>query len=226
MKLLVIIPAYNEQDCIVETVKELQTAVPEVDFLVINDGSSDATGALCRQEGFNYLDLPVNIGLAAGFQAGMKYAQREGYTCALQFDADGQHCPEFIMPMAHAMEQENADIVIGSRFVSEKKNASMRMAGSSLISFLIKVTTGTKLYDPTSGMRMYGIRAIDEFVKRPDFGPEPDTLAYLIRKGFKVVEVQADMRERETGESYLSFSKSIMYMMRACVSILLVQWLR
>lgn len=226
MKLLAIIPAFNEQDCIVETVKELQSAAPDVDFLVINDGSSDATGALCRREGFNYLDLPVNIGLAAGFQAGMKYAQRHGYECAVQFDADGQHRPEYIIPMARAMEAENADIVIGSRFVSEKKNASMRMAGSTLISFLIKLTTGTKLYDPTSGMRLYGVRAIDEFVKRPDFGPEPDTLAYLIRKGFKVVEVQAEMRDRATGESYLSFSKSIMYMMRSCVSILLVQWLR
>lgn len=226
MKLLAIIPAYNEQDCIVGTVRELQRVAPAVDILVINDGSTDGTGALCRREGFNFLDLPVNVGLSAGFQAGMKYADRCGYDCAIQFDADGQHRPEYIQPMLDAMTEANADIVIGSRFVSKKKRASARMAGSTLISFLIKITTGKKIFDPTSGMRMYNRRAMDEFVKRSDFGPEPDTLAYLMRKGFKVVEVQAEMRDRETGESYLSFSKSIAYMARSFVSILIVQWLR
>ena len=124
------------------------------------------------------------------------------------------------------MEQSGADIFIGSRFVTKKKDVSARMAGSALISFLIRLTTGKRLSDPTSGMRMYNRRAMAEFVKRYDFGPEPDTLANLIRKGFKVVEVQVEMRDRETGESYLSFSKSIMYMARAFVSILIVQWLR
>lgn len=226
MKLLAIIPAYNEQDSIVETVTELQRVAPFLDILVVNDGSTDKTGDICRQEGFNFLDLPVNVGLSAGFQAGMKYAYRHNYDCAIQFDADGQHRPEYIQSMSTAMADADADIVIGSRFVSEKKDASARMAGSTLISFLIKLTTGKKLSDPTSGMRMYNRRAIAEFVEKSDFGPEPDTLAYLIRKGFEVVEVQVDMREREAGESYLSFSKSIMYMARAVVSILIVQWLR
>lgn len=226
MKLLAIIPAYNEQDCIVGTVRELKRVAPGVDILVVNDGSTDKTGDICRKERLDFLDLPVNVGLSAGFQAGMKYADRRGYDCALQFDADGQHRPEYIQPMLDAMVETDADIVIGSRFVSQKKGASARMVGSALISFLIKLTTGKRLNDPTSGMRMYNKRAIAEFVKRSDFGPEPDTLAFLIRKGFKVVEVQAEMRERETGESYLSFSKSIMYMARAFVSIMIVQWLR
>lgn len=226
MKLLAIIPAYNEQDCIVETIRELDRVAPDVDILVINDGSTDGTGDLCRREGYNFLDLPVNVGLSSGFQAGMKYADRQGYDCAIQFDADGQHRPEYIKPLLEAMEQSGADIVIGSRFVTKKKDVSARMAGSTLISFLIRLTTGKRLSDPTSGMRMYNRRAMAEFVKRYDFGPEPDTLANLIRKGFKVVEVQVEMRERETGESYLSFSKSIMYMARAFVSILIVQWLR
>ena len=226
MKLLAIIPAYNEQDCIVETIRELDRVAPDVDILVINDGSTDGTGDLCRREGYNFLDLPVNVGLSSGFQAGMKYADRQGDDCAIQFDADGQHRPEYIKPLLEAMEQSGADIVIGSRFVTKKKDVSARMAGSALISFLIRLTTGKRLSDPTSGMRMYNRRAMAEFVKRYDFGPEPDTLANLIRKGFKVVEVQVEMRERETGESYLSFSKSIMYMARAFVSILIVQWLR
>lgn len=226
MKLLAVIPAYNEQDCIVETVEELRRVAPFADVLVINDGSTDQTGILCRREHYNFLDLPINVGLSAGFQAGMRYAQHHGYDYVLQFDADGQHRPEYVKPMLDAMEQTDADIVIGSRFVSKRKTASARMAGSALISALIKLTTGKKLMDPTSGMRMYNQRAMDEFVKRFDFGPEPDTLAYLIRKGFKVIEVQVEMRDRETGESYLSFSKSVMYMARAFVSILIVQWLR
>lgn len=226
MKLLAIIPAYNEQDSIVDAVTGLQRLAPFLDILVINDGSTDKTGDICREAGFNFLDLPVNVGLSAGFQAGMKYAYRHDYDCALQFDADGQHCPEYIQPMLDVMRETGADIVIGSRFISEKKNVSARMAGSLLISFLIKLTTGKRIDDPTSGMRMYNRRAIAEFVERFDFGPEPDALAFLVRKGFEVVEVQVGMREREAGESYLSFSRSIMYMARAVVSILIVQWLR
>ena len=118
MKLLAIIPAYNEQDCIVETIRELDRVAPDVDILVINDGSTDGTGDLCRREGYNFLDLPVNVGLSSGFQAGMKYADRQGYDCAIQFDADGQHRPENIKPLLEAMEQSGAEIVIGSRVVT------------------------------------------------------------------------------------------------------------
>ena len=226
MKLLVIIPAYNEQDCIVETVTELRHAVPQLDYIVVNDGSKDNTKQLCLDHGFNLLDLPVNIGLTGAFQAGMKYALHNGYDAAVQFDADGQHVPTCIEKLAEEMQRSNADIVIGSRFVTKKKSASMRMIGSRMISGIIKITTGASIYDPTSGMRMYNRPMIECFSSKPDFGPEPDSIAYLARRGATIREVQVDMRERQAGESYLTFTRSIEYMMRTCISILFVQWFR
>lgn len=226
MKLLVIIPAYNEQDCIVETVSELRRTIPGVDYVVVNDGSKDDTKQLCLEHGFNLIDLPVNIGLTGGFQAGMKYALRNGYDAAVQFDADGQHVPSYIEALAAEMERSNADIVIGSRFVTEKKSASLRMIGSRLIAAITKITTGASISDPTSGLRMYNRAMIEAFSSKSDFGPEPDSIAYLARKGAKIREVQVSMRERQAGESYLTFTRSIEYMMRTCISILFVQWFR
>ena len=226
MRTLAIIPAYTEEGSIVDTVRELIRVAPEVDYVVVNDGSSDATREVCLRHGFNMLDLPVNLGLAAGFQTGMKYALRSGYDCALQFDGDGQHDPKCIAPMVEEMESSGVDIVIGSRFVTEKKRASARMTGSVIISAMVRLTTGVKLYDPTSGMRLYGRSMIERFSKEKDFSPEPDTVAYLIRCGARVSETQVSMRERTSGESYLSFTKSIVYMLRTCISILFVQWFR
>lgn len=226
MKLLVIIPAYNEQDCIVETVSELRRTIPGVDYVVVNDGSKDDTKKLCLEHEFNLIDLPVNIGLTGGFQAGMKYALRNGYDAAVQFDADGQHVPSYIEALATEMERSNADIVIGSRFVTEKKPASLRMIGSRLISAITKITTGASISDPTSGLRMYNRAMIEVFSSKSDFGPEPDSIAYLARKGAKIREVQVSMRERQAGESYLTLTRSVEYMMRTCISILFVQWFR
>lgn len=226
MRLLVIIPAYNEQDCIVDTIMELKQHAPQFDYVVVNDGSKDNTKELCVRHNFNLLDLPVNIGLTGGFQAGMKYALRNNYDAAIQFDADGQHIPSYIQKLAIKMEQDDADIVIGSRFVTERKPKSLRMLGSSLISFVMKATTGVALSDPTSGMRLYNRKMIKCFSAKPDFGPEPDSLAYLMRKGARVAEVQVEMRDRQAGESYLTLSRSIDYMMRTFVSILFVQWFR
>ena len=119
-KVLLIIPAYNEEANIQMVVEELRDHYPELDYVVVNDGSSDRTAQICRERGFNLLDLPVNLGLAGCFQTGMKYAYQEGYSYAIQFDGDGQHRPEFIGPMKEKMEQ-GFDIVIGSRFIYGKK---------------------------------------------------------------------------------------------------------
>ncbi|NHM13849.1 glycosyltransferase family 2 protein [Xiamenia xianingshaonis] len=226
MKTLAIIPAYNEEESIVATVEELKAVAAAVDYVVVNDGSRDATLARCREKGYNVLNLPVNVGLTAGFQAGMKYALEHGYDYAAQFDADGQHRPEYLEALVAEAERSGADIVIGSRFVTEKKPVSARMTGSALISGIVKATTGKKINDPTSGMRLYNRAMIERYAYESDFGPEPDTVAYLVRQGAKVSEVQVSMREREAGESYLSFSKSISYMARTCLSILFLQWFR
>ena len=175
MRVLAIIPAYNEEECLSSTVSELRSQCPEIDYLVVNDGSRDKTASIIREEGLHGVNLPVNTGLTSAFRTGMKYAYRHGYDAAIQFDADGQHVPTFVR---------------------------------------------------TSGMRMYGRSMIKLFATGFDVAPEPDTVAWAIRKGNKVVEIPAQMRERQGGESYLKLSNVIKYMSRTCLSILLFQWLR
>ena len=226
MKLLIVIPAYNEAENILPVMEELQRTVPQYDYVVVNDGSSDRTAALCREHGYHLLDLPVNLGLTGAFQTGMRYAFEHGYDAAVQLDADGQHDPKYLPEMLRTMEETGADLVIASRFVTEKKPRSMRMLGSNLISFAIRITTGQKLTDPTSGMRLYGRKVLEKMAYDINYRPEPDTVAFLIRSGAKVVEIQVTMRERTAGESYLSFGKSIRYMVQMFMNILLIQWVR
>ena len=224
-KLLIVIPAYNEEGNIVHVVNELVAHYPQYDYVVVNDGSRDHTAALCRQNGFRLIDLPVNLGLAGAFQTGLRYAAENGYDCALQFDADGQHKPEYIQPMLDELES-GADIVIGSRFLTVKKPKSLRMLGSYLISWAIRLTTGQAICDPTSGMRMFNRRMVEEFALNLNYGPEPDTISYLIKNGAVVREIQVQMGERLTGTSYLNFTRSIQYMLKMGLSILLIQWFR
>ena len=167
----------------------------------------------------------MNLGLAGAFQTGLRYAAENGYDCALQFDADGQHKPEYIQPMLDELES-GADIVIGSRFLTVKKPKSLRMLGSYLISWAIRLTTGQAICDPTSGMRMFNRRMVEEFALNLNYGPEPDTISYLIKNGAVVREIQVQMGERLTGTSYLNFTRSIQYMLKMGLSILLIQWFR
>lgn len=225
-KTLIIVPAYNEEENIVRVVQNLQENYGKYDYVVINDGSKDNTAKLCRTQGYNLIDLPVNLGLAGAFQTGMKYALYRGYDYAVQYDGDGQHNPEYIEGMLEMAEQENLDIVIGSRFVTEEKPFTARMIGNRVITACIRITTGKKIGDPTSGMRMFNARMIKKLATTMNYGPEPDTVAYLIRCGAKVSEYQVTMNERIAGESYLNWSRSIKYMFHMCSSILVVQWFR
>ena len=222
MKCLLIIPAYNEQDSIVRVIENLKNNFPQYDYVIINDGSADSTPEICRAKGYELIDLPVNLGLAGAFQTGLKYAYQKGYDYAIQFDADGQHLPQYIGPMLDKM-QEGYDIIIGSRFVNEKKPKSLRMLGSNMISIAMRITTGRKVNDPTSGMRMFNKKMIEEFALNMNYGPEPDTVSYLLKQGATIAEVQVQMEERIAGTSYLTLGRSIMYMMRMLISILLIQ---
>ena len=224
-KLLIVIPAHNEEASIVPVVRDLIDNYPQYDYVVVNDGSRDKTAALCRQNGFHLIDLPVNLGLAGAFQTGLRYAAEHGYDCAMQLDADGQHKPEYIAEMLAALEEGN-DIVIGSRFLTVKKPKTLRMAGSYIISWSIRLTTGRAICDPTSGMRMFNRAMVQEFAENLNYGPEPDTISYLIKNGAKVREVQVKMGERTAGQSYLTFWRSVQYMVKMSVSILLIQWFR
>jgi glycosyltransferase involved in cell wall biosynthesis len=222
MKLLLIIPAYNEEDNIVGVVESIVRDYPEFDYVVINDGSTDHTSRRCHKNQFNIVDLPVNLGLAGAFQTGLRYAYSHGYDCAIQFDADGQHKPEYIKLMLSELEK-GYDVVIGSRFVEQKKPCSLRMMGSFLISGAIKLTTGKKIYDPTSGMRMLNKEMIKEFAMNLNYGPEPDTISYLLKQGARISEVQVQMQDRVNGTSYLTITKSALYMLRMLLSILIIQ---
>ena len=217
-----IIPAYNEEDNIVNVVNTIKEKYPEYDYVVINDGSKDHTSRRCHRNGFEIIDLPTNIGLAGAFQAGLKYAYDRGYDCALQFDADGQHKPEYIASMLDKLS-EGYDIVIGSRFVNKRKEKTLRMLGARILTVAIKLTTGKRISDPTSGMRMFNRNMIKEFAVNVNYGPEPDTISYLLKNGASIAEVQVEMDERTSGDSYLNMSKSAMYMFRMLVSILFIQ---
>lgn len=221
-KTLIIIPAYNEEESIIDVIENLRCQYSQYDYVIVNDGSQDKTSQLCHERGYNIIDLPINLGLTGAFQTGLKYARKKGYDYAIQFDADGQHLPEYIDPMMKKM-QEGYDIVIGSRFIDKKKEKNLRMLGSNLISTAIKLTTGVNIKDPTSGMRMFNRTLIDEFAQNINYEPEPDTISFLIKQGVKVGEVQVEMRERLAGESYLNLTRSITYMVKTLVSIIILQ---
>ena len=223
--ILVIIPAFNEEMNITFVAENLIRNHPDLDYVIVNDGSQDRTAEICRRHSYHMLDLPVNLGLAGAFQAGMRYACEKGYRYAVQFDGDGQHRAEYIVPMREKMD-EGYDIVIASRFVTEKKPHSLRMIGSRLIAAAIFLTTGQKINDPTSGMRMYNEKMIRIFAKKINYAPEPDTLSLLMRHGAKTAEIQAVMDLRTAGVSYLTPFVAVSYMVRTLISILFIQRFR
>ena len=227
MKVLIIIPAYNEAQNIENVVENLRNNYSMFDYVVINDGSQDETAKICRENNYNLLDLPINLGLAGAFQTGMKYAFYHDYDYAIQYDGDGQHNPEYIVDMLKKMQETDADIVIGSRFKTQKKPFTLRMIGSQVLTYAIKLTTGGKyIGDVTSGMRLFNKRMIKRFGYNMHYSPEPDTLAYLLNCGARIEEVQVYMNEREAGESYLIGFMSVRYMIQMLFSILLFQWVR
>ncbi len=226
MKMLIIIPAYNEAENIERVVSNLEGNYPQWDYIVVNDGSKDNTAEICKKNHYPLLDLPINLGLAGAFQAGIRYAYQNGYAAALQFDGDGQHDPVYIADMIEKMERERLDIVIGSRFCEAKKPRTLRMLGSTLITQAIRLTTGKKVADPTSGMRLFNRKVLKTFAGSINFAPEPDTISYLLHCGASISEVPVEMHERVAGTSYLNMGRSIRYMLNMFVSILFVQCFR
>ena len=222
MKTLVVIPAYNEALNIEKTVHDLEVNAPEVDYVVVNDGSKDNTLEVLKKNDFNYIDGFCNLGLFGAVQTGFKLAIKENYDIVIQFDGDGQHSAKYIAPLVKEIEKGN-NIVIGSRFVDEKKPFTARMMGSRLIAGAIKLMTGKTITDPTSGFRAYGKACIKDYALDMNNPPEPDTLVYMYRKNRKIKEIQVQMSEREFGESYLNLVNTIKYMSRMMVSIFLIQ---
>lgn len=222
MKTLVVIPAYNEALNIEKTVHDLEINAPDVDYVVVNDGSKDNTLEVLKKNHFNYIDGFCNLGLFGAVQTGFKLALKEDYDVVIQFDGDGQHSAKYIEPLVKEIENGNS-IVIGSRFVDEKKPFTARMIGSRFITGAIKLVTGKTITDPTSGFRAYDRACIKDYALEMNNPPEPDTLVYMLRKQRKIKEIQVQMSEREFGESYLNLVNTIKYMSRMMVSIFLIQ---
>lgn len=222
MKTIVIIPAYNEELNIEKTIEDVKKNAPYVDYIVINDGSRDDTLSILEKHHYSYINGVCNLGLFGAVQTGFRFAIENHYDCAIQFDGDGQHSAKYIRYMLDEIQNGN-DIVIGSRFVTDKKPFTIRMIGSRLISIAIRLVTGKIITDPTSGFRAYSRNCIFDYAMDSNNPPEPDTLVYMLRKGKKIKEIQVNMKEREFGESYLNLSNSIRYMLRMLISIFLIQ---
>lgn len=225
MKTLLIIPTYNEEKNIENTIQRiLELHNPDIDYIVINDGSTDNTLEILNNNHFNYLDLPTNLGIGGAVQTGYKYSLYKNYDIAIQFDGDGQHNVEYINQLIREIEAGN-DLVIGSRFLdnlSGFKSTKTRRLGIKLLSNLIKLCTGKRITDPTSGFRACNRKIIQMFsMNYPYDYPEPDTIVKVIKKDFKVKEIPVIMNEREQGKSSINTLKSIYYMIKVSLSIII-----
>jgi len=225
-QVLIIIPAFNEEDNIAKTIMHLLEHMPDAEYIVVNDGSTDATSKICHQKGYPCIDLPINVGLSHAIKCGMVYAYRNGYRYAVQFDADGQHDASYIVPLAQMAQQEDCDIVIGSRFLNKKMPFTMRMMGSRMIIGLIRLVSGQRLCDPTSGLRIYNEKMIRLFATMSNMNPEPDTVSFLIKCGAKVREIPVEMHDRVAGKSMFSVISSMEYMTKMIFALCFVQMFR
>lgn len=223
MKKLIIIPAYNESENIKNTVEDIINNAPDFDYVVINDCSTDNTAEICEKNGFNYINLPVNLGIGGAVQTGYRYANDHGYDIAVQVDGDGQHDVAFLKKMAQILEDENLDMVIGSRFIEKEgfQSSFMRRIGIVYFTWLIKFVTGEKITDSTSGLRMVGRNVIELFAKEyPKDYPEPETTVAILQRGMKVKEIPVIMRARQGGQSSIRLQKSVYYMIKVTLAIL------
>ena len=224
MKKLIIIPAYNESESIYNTIKDIEQEATDFDYVIINDCSTDNTRQICIDNHFHYIDLPINQGIGGAVQTGYLYAYENGYDIAVQVDGDGQHNAAFLKKMAQVLTENKADMVIGSRFIEKKgfQSSVTRRIGIRYFTCLIKLMTGKKIADPTSGLRMIGRDVIEIFAKLyPMDYPEPESVVDILCKGKRVVEVPVLMRERQGGTSSIRMGKSVYYMIKVSLAIIL-----
>ncbi len=227
MKVLLIIPAYNEEENIEKTVKKIENYNKDVDYIVINDGSKDNTYKILDEKNIKHIDLVHNLGIGGAVQTGYKYAYENNYDIAIQFDGDGQHDINCIDKIIDPLVNEKVDMCIGTRYLdkssSKFQSTFIRRLGSNIISIFIKLFTRTKITDPTSGFRAVNRNVIEEFAKNyPTEYPEPESTVSLLVKKYKVKEVPVNMNEREGGDSSLTlnFWKPVDYMIKVILAII------
>lgn len=223
LKVLVVIPAYNEKDNIKNVVNSIIDR--GYDYVVVNDGSSDNTAEICEENNFNYLNLKENLGIGGAVQAGHKYAYANGYDIDIQFDGDGQHDADYIDLLVNQIEK-GSDLAIGSRFLEPTtgfKSTFMRRVGIKWLCGSIRLASGLKVTDPTSGFRATGPKALKLFCKDyPADYPEPESIVAAKKARLCVSEVQVVMHERQGGTSSINPLASIYYMVKVTLAVFLV----
>ncbi|HEP2896588.1 TPA: glycosyltransferase family 2 protein [Streptococcus pyogenes] len=226
MKKLIIIPAYNESSNIVNTIRTIESDAPDFDYIIIDDCSTDNTLAICQKQGFNVISLPINLGIGGAVQTGYRYAQRCGYDVAVQVDGDGQHNPCYLEKMVEVLVQSSVNMVIGSRFITKEgfQSSFARRIGIKYFTWLIALLTGKKITDATSGLRLIDRSLIERFANHyPDDYPEPETVVDVLVSHFKVKEIPVVMNKRQGGVSSISLTKSVYYMIKVTLAILVVR---
>ncbi len=222
-KILIIIPAYNESQNIEKVVDNITNNYPQYDYLIINDCSTDNTEEILKKREYNYITLPVNLGIGGGVQSGYIYAVQNDYDIAVQLDGDGQHDPAYIEKLVCPILEGKTDIAIGSRFINKEgfQTSFMRRMGISIIKFVIKICCGVDVTDTTSGFRASNKQATSFFSQHyaNDY-PEPEAIVEASLNGFKISEVPVVMRERAGGVSSINAKRSIYYMIKVSLALI------
>ncbi|KAF6634918.1 glycosyltransferase family 2 protein [Paenibacillus sp. EKM208P] len=225
MKILLIIPAYNEEDNIANLISSINKVnIANLEILVVNDCSLDKTHLICSNLQVNVINLPCNLGIGGAVQTGYKFAYKNDYDIAIQVDGDGQHKPEYIEQLIQPIIERNVDLVIGSRYIQKEgfQSTLLRRIGINYFSKLLFTLTGQLITDPTSGFRACNKRVIEIFSKRyPVDYPEPESIMYLKRNLFTIEEIPVVMKSRESGTSSITSFKSVYYMLKVSMAIMI-----
>ena len=226
-RVLFIIPAYNEENAIVKTVENIRSYNPDWDVIVINDGSTDQTEYLCKKNKIPVISLIMNLGIGGAVQTGYKYAMEQDYDIAIQFDGDGQHNIAYVDELIAPILKHEQDFVIGSRFISGDRkgfiSSPLRRLGIRVISITIRLLTGKRIYDPTSGFRAANKAVIHYFANEyPIEFPEPESVTLLFKQKYRVKEIPVIMYERQGGKSSIHSWKSAYYMINVLFSLIIV----
>ncbi len=224
LKILIIIPAFNEEGSIERVVNDLTERFPQYDYLVVNDGSTDGTKDICNGNGYHVVNLIVNMGIGGAVQTGYRYAVNNRYDITVQIDGDGQHDVSYLEEMIRLIEDGRADIVIGSRFLGTEgfQSTRLRRTGIVFLSMLGKILTGVRVRDITSGYRVVNSKFIHIFAQDyPADYPEPEAMVIAAVHGGRILEYPVVMRERKTGESSITIKKSVYYMCKVTLAMII-----
>lgn len=224
MKKLIIIPAYNEANNLLKLVETIKKTNPDFDYVIINDGSTDNTEKVCRENRLNFISLPINLGIGGAVQTGYKYAKRYSYDIAVQMDGDGQHEPKELAKLIEPIVNKEAHLTIGSRFIHKEgfQSSLIRRIGIKYFSSLITLLTRNKITDPTSGFRVCNKQVIDVFCQSyPRDYPEPESIMSLLRMGYVIKEVPVKMKGRENGSSSITNWRSVYYAVKVSLAMLI-----